>query len=533
MAYLLSLLHVPYTRLYLQATLTEHPDYPSLLSVADVLGSSYNIASVALKLSREQLMNEPAIKPPFVAHIKSSSPGNGFALVTKISGESVELYNPGSKKTEHYTPAGFDKIFQGTILVVEADDSSGEKEFVQHRREEKRKDILQAFLLGALPVMTVLTCVITLFNGFTVNTLFPVAFTLLALAGSVIGVLLLWHEIDEHNPALKQICQAGKKVNCAAVLNSKGSKILGVSWSRIGFSYFGGLLLALLIAGITNQNTLELLAWLHLLTLPYIGYSVYYQWRIAKQWCMLCLLVQGVLLLLFLTALVGGFYGFMGPDAMRFSSWLAVMVPFLFVFVAVQLLIPAFLKVKEGRNKGLALQRLKHNPQIFEALLAKQKRLEHSPEKLGITLGRADAKFKLIKVCNPYCGPCAKAHPDMERLLENNEDVQLQIIFTASEYENDMKAPPVQHLLAIAAKGDERITKKALDDWYLSPEKDYSIFAGKYPMGEELPGQREKIKQMREWCDAVGIAFTPTFYVNGYQLPEMYTVADLKYFLST
>ena len=66
--------------------------------------------------------------------------------------------------------------------------------------------------------------------------------------------------------------------------------------------------------------------------------------------------------------------------------------------------------------------RIKYNPQIFEALLLKQKKIEQCTESLGITLGDVSAKNTLIKVCNPYCGPCAKAHPEIEKLLEENKD---------------------------------------------------------------------------------------------------------------
>jgi hypothetical protein len=146
-------------------------------------------------------------------------------------------------------------------------------------------------------------------------------------------------------------------------------------------------------------------------------------------------------------------------------------------------------------------------------------------------------------VCNPYCGPCAKAHSPIEELLHNNPDVQVQIIFTATNDKNDIKAAPVKHLLAIAEKGNEETVKQALDDWYLADKKDYVAFAAKYPMNGELQKQVEKIEAMREWCEKAKITSTPTFFVSlpstsedgqsesFHQLPEMYSVADLRYFL--
>ncbi len=46
-----------------------------------------------------------------------------------------------------------------------------------------------------------------------------------------------------------------------------------------------------------------------------------------------------------------------------------------------------------------------------------------------------------------------------------------------------------------------------------------------------LQAQGHKIKAMREWCDKEEIHYTPTFFVNGHQLSDLYTVKDLKYLL--
>ncbi len=52
-------------------------------------------------------------------------------------------------------------------------------------------------------------------------------------------------------------------------------------------------------------------------------------------------------------------------------------------------------------------------------------------------------------------------------------------------------------------------------------------------MNGVLKQQDEKVEAMSTWFKETGIAFTPTFFVNGYQLPDIYKVGDLKYFLSS
>ncbi len=46
-----------------------------------------------------------------------------------------------------------------------------------------------------------------------------------------------------------------------------------------------------------------------------------------------------------------------------------------------------------------------------------------------------------------------------------------------------------------------------------------------------LSQQKGKIGAMHDWCEETAITFTPTFFINGYQLPSLYSVSDLKYFL--
>lgn len=521
------ILNLRVTQSSIRKDLLEHPDYPSLASIMDVF-KNYGVENDAYKLRTDHFDQLPT---PFVAHINAEKLRHElFAPVLRVNKDYLEIYNPETRKKEIWPIERFQKVYKGTVLALEPNEHSGEKEYAKNLKEEKRRLAIHNIIVVIPFILTAISCAASLFSAAAASTIAPIVFTTLTFAGSIVCTLLLWYEIDEHNPALKQICQAGKKVNCSSILGSKASKIFGISWGSIGAVYFMGILLALLTNGITNPAILQLAAWINILALPYIFFSIYYQWKVAKQWCILCLLVQGILFLQFFTALVGGFPLLIEMQALTPQSYLTFLSCFGVIFIMILLLIPAMEKAKQARQKTIELQRLKHNPQIFNALLYKQRTIERSTEGLGIILGNPQAKYRLVKVCNPYCGPCAAAHPVMEELLQNNEDVQVQIIFTATDDENDYRAPVIKHLLAIANKQDEPTTKKALDDWYLSADKNYAAFAAKYPDTPALEEQRNSIKAMREWCDAIGISFTPTFFLNERELPNIYSVTDLKYF---
>ncbi len=109
--------------------------------------------------------------------------------------------------------------------------------------------------------------------------------------------------------------------------------------------------------------------------------------------------------------------------------------------------------------------------------------------------------------------------------------MKVQIIFTAANDNNDIKAAPAKHLMAIYEGGDDTLTQQALDDWYKAEKKDYEVFKAKYSLGNEPNKLGEKLAAMKVWCDETKINFTPTVFIDGYRLPEIYRIDDVKHFL--
>lgn len=147
---------------------------------------------------------------------------------------------------------------------------------------------------------------------------------------------------------------------------------------------------------------------------------------------------------------------------------------------------------------------------------------------LGITLGNPEAKWRIVEVCNPYCTPCAWAHLVLDNLLDNQE-FELQIIFTVT---NDERNKPIYYFLALQeARLDVR---QVLVDWFSDKEKKYAEFVEQHDYMDDnmLDAQIDKVEKMREWCNKMGIMFTPMTFVNNHQLPDVYTVTDLYYLLS-
>ncbi|UKJ07507.1 vitamin K epoxide reductase family protein [Solitalea lacus] len=522
---LLQLLKVKVTGITLEKTLQEHPNYPSLLSVTDAL-TSWKIETLAIKVAPEKMQELPL---PFMTQVKGDR-HNYFAVVNKLDEGKITWQDPASAKWKTIPFDEFNKKSTGIVLLAEPLEQAGEKDYKSAYKSQLVKSIAPALLLILLTVYS-FGLVINSFYTTGANALFPALLFTTKLVGVLITSLLLWYEFDKNNPLLQKICTGGSKTNCNAILQSKAAKAWGeITWSDLGFIYFTGGVVVLALSNL-NKSMLSSLAWFNLLALPYIVYSLYYQGKIAKQWCRLCLGVQALLALEFIIA-SGGRFLFFEAALLNWSNVAAIVFSFLGTAAAWFTLKSYIVKAKNYKRTQLEFKRLKYNPQLFEALLHKQKAITHDPTGLGIVLGNPNAKMKIIKVCNPYCGPCASAHPIIDELIHLNEDVQVQIIFTASEDENDRRSQPVKHLLALNEKQDAQLIQQAMDDWYNNPKKDYETFAKKYLMNGELQKQGTRLQAMHEWSNKMEIAFTPTFFINGYQLPEFYSIQDLKNILA-
>ncbi|MDB5229687.1 MAG: hypothetical protein JWN76_492 [Chitinophagaceae bacterium] len=515
-------LRVKITATTVNRTLEQHPDYPSLLSINDTL-KQFKIETTPLKVDKDYLQDLPL---PFIAHTTDNN--EHFVTVHNITEDKVYYQNRKSdRKGIESSYDNFKKMWTGNTLLVNAGSSTGEENFFRLR-------IIEWFTINTIPLLLGLFFLITLLSVFLTivnqSSVLPyIALLFFSIAGISVSILLLWFEVDKTNSALKKICAAGANANCGAVLNSKHSKFLGwLTWSEIGFYYFFGNYLFLFLSGL---KALPFVALLNLFVFPYTFFSIYYQWRIAKQWCLLCLTIQGILV----TQVAISFFFKLIPTILPISFndvpgsfGISYFLPIAFW----NMLKPLLLKIKESTPKIKELNRLKGNQMVFDSLLKKQKEIPRIADNIGITFGSSSPIFTIIKVCNPYCGPCSKAHPILEDILHSNPNVKLHLLFNARNLEGDKKQYPVKHFFAIQNQYGMELLGQALDDWYNNPIKDYGKFAKKYPVNKELHYYNKQVEDMYQWCSDAEIKFTPTFFINGHQLPSIYSISDLKQLLS-
>lgn len=498
------------------ADLDKHPDYPSMLAISDVL-NSFNVANNAFRLAAEDLVNIPA---PFIIHAHTN--GGEFLVVQKVNGS--DFYISGDKYNNKRTLLDdLKKTFSGVVLVPEPNENTksafSAKTFLQNVKHP-------LLLTGAL--LVILSMII--FNTAYLSNVGWASgvFTLVKTAGLVTSILLLVQSISSNNPLVQILCGGGGNKDCNAILSSKAANVFdGLTWSEVGFFYFAGTWLMLLFGGASVQ-TLQLLAVLNVLSLPYTIYSIYHQWRVAKQWCILCCTVQALLWLEFFSL---AFAVYNQPVvAPPLAFWSIAFVSLLSPVILWLLLKPVLLKGQQLQPLKDQLRKFKYNSELFNRMLKDQPKFTTPDDEWSLVLGNVEAENVITMVTNPYCPPCAKTHLLLDELIGKNGNIQARIVFTADNTEADRKTPVARHLMALNDLADKSIVKKAMHDWYEQKQKNYESWAKIYPV-TLIEENFKKIDKQKAWCDVAEVAATPTLLVNGYKLPDIYQLPDLRYML--
>lgn len=513
-------LQIPHSKAYLKDLILSHPDNNSLLSIVDTF-STYGVTCMPVKIGKEKLDQVPL---PTI--VQTSIEGSTyFNIIEDVNEEHVILYTEKNKK-KRYSREDFIRLWTGVTLLVEKTEDSTEPEIQKSKQKQNVKIALLALLGVSLLAWT--------FDGFSTilstneppQVVASIGYFLLKVCGMAVASLLLWYEIESDNPTLKEFCSAGVRTDCGAVLGSKYSSILGgnISLSLLVFAYYSSGVLVLLG---TTFSSVGMLSILSLMVLPIAAYSLYLQAFVIKNWCRLCILVQGILILEAAVVWFGNFY------ATPINPWEVAQYSFLFIGMVLgwMILKPRLLLEKSFYTDKRALAKFKGNPDVFGNLLMKSRKITHDTQGLGIQFKNEFAKYHVVKVCNPYCGPCSRAHPILERLYHEGS-INLQILFSPDRNIEEPKTKTIGHILAIDNEGKPELTRQALDDWYGANTWDYEAFAKKYPLQDGIANQIGRIDAMRVWCERERITHTPTIFINGYELPKDYNFNDLTYILN-
>jgi len=517
---LLKELQIPVTRESIINELQKHPDLFSLRVISDIL-DHWNITNAAYAVTIKELQ-ETEIPLPFIACFKKGE----FVLVKRINEKGAVVSN--DRWDNHELPINeFIELYQGTILAFQKDELSGEKDYAVKRRKEIVNNFRIPFVVFGFVTILILFLLLNPFYFKAFNWHIGLL-SLFKTAGLGVSILLLIQSIDKNNPFVQKLCGSDDSKNCNAILAAKAAKVTEeLSWSEVGFFYFAGTWLALLF-NTTNGHLIQILAILNLISLPYTFYSIYYQWRVARQWCVFCCAAQAILWLEFFA-----FFTFLRSPLVLpvdFQVWgslvAAIFFPILlWVFIKPYLMNSEHLKVLKPE-----LYRFKYNKELFKDTIEKQVKYGLLPDENTITVGNQEADNIITVVSSPFCHACSNVHKVLDEFVDGRDDVKLQFIFLTRISSKEFDRKVLSHFMGLKSRYDDFSVKKALNDWYKQKKKDYDSWQVGYPVNEVIDKSDVLVKQ-KAWCKMANVTSTPTIFVNGRRLPEMYRAEDIEYIL--
>jgi uncharacterized membrane protein/protein-disulfide isomerase len=503
----------------LNEELEKHPDYPSLLAVCDVL-TAFNIENSACRVSCEELSDVPC---PFLAHVKTDD--GDLVMVTRVHGNNI--YVSSEKWTNHkLSIESFKKMFTGVVLTIEPPEEQMIAKTLSHTLKPLKTPV------AAAGVMLIFIAALIFHTGYFANLSWQLlSLTTFKSVGLITAILLLVQSIDSNNPLVQALCQSEGKIDCNAILSSKAATVFeGLTWSEVGFFYFASTWLILLF-GDRSAPIWQTLAILNFVSLPYTIYSIYYQVRVARQWCVLCCTVQALLWLEFIPLVSAvnnkSFVFGQGWDmAAATTLFICLFIPVILWII----LKPLLLKIQQLQPLKHQLRKFKYNTELFNKMLTAQPKYALPDKEWSIVLGNAEADNIFTIVTSPYCQPCAKMHKVLEEFLDQNGDIQARVVFTAQNNDKDRNTPISRHFMALYELCDKTVVKNALHDWYEQKQKNYEAWAKTYPV-KLNEAEFYKLDKQRAWCSLAEVSGTPTLLLNGYRLPQLYQLPDLKYML--
>lgn len=494
----LSLAGVKYTSTHANKYFNEHPYKYSLFGLSKML-TYYGVQNMGIKVENKEDIH--ALDSPFIAHI-----GNDFVTVKNISKSNISYYWRERKLTIPINE--FINIWTGIALIGEADNNSIEPDYKQHQKEQLIISIQKILLLLA----GVILAGIGLFQSLIYQNIGLILLLIFNLVGVFIGYLLVQKQVHIHSNVADKICSLFAQSDCNDVLNSPAAKFMGIiGWSELGFSYFLSNIFILLF----TPQFISYLVLLNILVLPYSFWSVWYQKFKAKTWCPLCLIVQLLFWILFTISLINGFIEI--PE-FSISTVLSVGLIYGIPFLLINLLLPYQIEGRKATEITQQFNSLKMNDKVFLSML-KENTFYGKDQISSITFGNIKAKNTITVLTNPHCGPCARMHKKIEKLLKDtNNQFYIQYILSSFSDEYNSSCDFFLYVNSTFLK-EER--DKIYNEWFEKGKNEREIFFKKYLFVPNDSVSKEFQKHL-DWQKKYNLQATPIVIFNGYELPELF-----------
>ncbi len=488
-----------------------HPDYPSLLAVADTL-SFFNIKNGVVRVEASDIGLLPDY---FVSFLNEDDKKPELYLIER---KDNTYFCINDKKSLAISKSELESRWENIVLLIEKSET-----------EEAIKQIKKPWHLVLQFFVTLLFAIV--FYQFEAN-LATKIFLIFPVLGILFSVAALKDLFGANNKLLNDFCNMTASTSCTTVVGSTKWKVFEfVNFSDLSIVFFTSQFLGLFVFLLTDNTIAYFLIQkaLLLVAVPILLLSIYYQKFVEKKWCPICLVIITIVLLE-----LGFLFVF---QKNIFVVSIASIILFGLVFTSLTIswfrLKKLLTQLKELKEFQLKSNRFIRNYEVFKNSLLASSNVNYEPLSSGnLVVGNENANLKITLISNPFCGHCAATHTLIEEILKTHKDfVSVDFRFNFNKESNDELSEKIhQKLVRIYYDNGEDAFLEALRNWFKNKDDSQLITSIKSSLSDlkinEILQEQYLTNQTNE------IAFTPAIIIRQHQYPKMYDRAELVYFIN-
>ena len=384
-------------------------------------------------------------------------------------------------------------------------------------KDTKINNKIELFMLKALGYIVLLLILYKTIIVFSQENLILVLYCILYGSGLFFSILLLLETYGFQFKIINRFCSNKSGSNgCSPVVLSKGATIIGeISWSDIGIVYFLSMYIISLLFSYESNNLALIIS--SFIAFPYTIFSVYYQWKIAKSWCRMCLMVQFILIVLSILSIIvlsGHNHTYKLTDL--FSMTIVVLLTVTTYFSA-KYILKTFISKKATveQYRLFKFENLKHTLFLFEPL--------EPIEEVASVIYNKTAPDKITIIFRFDCTPCLYHLEEIIETIHAKMDIAIEFVFISWRTTLRKDLPMILHFTMLYLinpnKFLDELSQYISDypqiDKYLSPTPEIDERAKTIIKSHVAWGAKNKINQ------------TPTYLINNRMVNHHYKFNEL------
>lgn len=458
------------------------------------------------------------IKVPFITFF----PSIGYAVVTKILKDSVEIYS-SSSGYRRVRRSILEKDWSGVIITVSEDQVIEEPDSESAIQVERWKRLEKFIVLLIIPIVSFLMYPeinhlfihdhMILWGGFFIT----------SIAGLISASIMVNMYVGS-GMTLMRFCKAGRKADCISVLDSKFAKLFHIPYADIGLVYFASIL------GFIIFKPLEINALFPIVMSSALSplYFIFLQAFIIKKWCKICIFVHVMLIAQFFL-LVWNF-GLPEINHDTILTWIQAMGVLACITVVLTLIWCVLRSMIAVRTKAALFAPMQQRHVYSAANLdaawekaASSENLAPPPSAIRLTAG-TESKASVSVVLSASCAICGELLDDIWfDFCKSGNATDYEFLILSSDVESHIVA---LHFYEIAS--EHGATKAILDlqrwfhDYFNRQDVQGWLAATPKTDGLAIEEVQAALDTAAAWSATIPGFGTPSLYLNGRAVDREY-----------